>query len=611
MPGRPAPNTIPARDALARAKASRAAAIAACLPLILAAAPAAAAELRLNDDGTLETDRQRVTLGPLGLPEQIAIIPATEELPLERRGENAQPHDEAVLVRIGRGPRLAGPMAIQTMVKGKPVPAAPDQAAAPKMRHNAAVAEADAAAGSYQLSAALRYTDDGRLAFDITTRQTQVDAQPLQLIIPLAGQVNLLYTGVPDQFTIGQSPGKVLEATLPPTEDPGEVWASDSGKPAEALPRLYLGSPDAGFAWAPDNSWPLPGNQPLMIVHRTDAGRLEWRITLRGGEAKGERRHRFTLRALPAGTRPEDHRRRAWLDWPDEKAQTLHADDKTPAWPFDAAPGGYRSCPDVGAAIGSVERDHVDQYPNGFMQTLLAPAAGQAVRLQPNLRDLLPTRADLPGADRQILGRALLHDAAVDIRRLAQPVEGLRTIAALRAFGYFQPDHTEFIPYWRTEGIVRFGEAFDPDSAFNLTQQDPARDTFVSIYRRPIQRDGRTGMSAMFIIMNQQPRPVRAKLYVLQPRRVFGAKGRNDLKARDALDLWDFAEIPDGSDWRRQRISHFAGSHGLLDIEQKSPVIEASNKGLDARVEGPIYIPARDYRILYGQWLAEPENTAR
>jgi len=570
--------------------------------LVVMAAGPAGAEVAIVD-GAVESERHRYTPGAMGLPRQVVVSPTESELPLEARGEGAEAPGEGELVWMGRGPRLAGAVELVGIVNGERKAAEASRTGEPALRDGVAVVEGEGAVGAYKVATRIRYGEDGRIGFDIATSRADADAGPLMVDVPLAGRVNLLFTGLPKDFAVGETRAEAVKATLPTRGEAGEAWASEAGVGAGKLPRLYVGSPDAGFVFEADNDWSVGQATGLVSVHQDELGMTRLRIMLRSGEATGARRHRFTLRALPTGSKPEGHRRRGWLDWPDDMAEPLDAGNGEADWPFDGEAGGYRALSGIGAAIASVERDHVASYPNSLMQVLLGPATGRAARLEPNFRDVLRGRADLPGKGRQIMGRALLHDAAVDGRGLAQPVEALRTIAALRAFGYFEPTGTEFIPYWRTGEIVRYGEAYDPNSAFNLSAKNPARDTFVSVYRRPIERDGRPGVAAMFIIMNQQPSPVRAKLYVLKPERIFGAGGRSRLKARDALDRVDFSAIPEGSDWRREKISRYADATGLMDLEEDSPVIEASGKGLTARVYGPIHIGARDYRVLYGHWI--------
>lgn len=610
--GRAVPTPIRESARLAARRACLSAAL--CVMVVGVSRPAGAQDgLRVEQDGrVLHTPRHRIEVGDAGLPWQIFIKPTVEELPLELRDEGAEVTD-AQRVAIGRGPRLAGAIHLRTKVDGNSQLIEPGKAATVSEADGGVTCQASASVGGYTIDWRVRYTAAGVMHVEVTTDQTADTAAPLELVVPLQGQVNLLFRGLPDDFAVGRTPAEKLDARMPTLPEAGQAWASAPGAAADAVAPLYIGSPDAGFAWQVRQSWPVPDGVSLATIDQDDMGLLTWRLVLRAGRNPGRQTHAFALGVLPAGERPAGHRKAGWLDWPADTARALAAttDDGEPARPFNVEPGGYRTLSQIGAAIASPQNDHIAGYPNSLMQVLLAPAAAQANRIHTNTRAVVPRASDLPGADRQVIGRALLHDAGVGIAGLAQPVEYLRTVQGLRDFGYFDPTGTEFLPYWRSDRYIRFGEAFDPASGFNLSKENPARDTYVSVYRRRIERDGRAGIGVMFVIVNQQPQPARAKLYVLDPQRIFGSGDGSQTRGLDGLRRLDFGDIPEDGDWRRSKIANtniVFDERGLRDLEDDGFVIEHSNKGLTGRVYGPVFIPAKDFRILYGQWLAEPAN---
>jgi hypothetical protein len=251
----------------------------------------------------------------------------------------------------------------------------------------------------------------------------------------------------------------------------------------------------------------------------------------------------------------------------------------------------------------SRERDAIALYPMTLYRALAGCPTGLTVRLQTNVRTLAG-EYEL-ALDRQVLGRALLHDIGVDIRGLGQPAEFLRLTKALREFGFFAADgQTEFIPYWRAAEFVRYGDGFDPNSAFNLTADNPAAGTYVSVYRRPFEKDKKKGVQVLFVIVNERDQSVRQRLSVLDIDRVFG-HGRQRPHGLDIMRKLDYGKVPADSDWGAKAVLGRPAYNkvGLLDLEMRGLVRAASNKGQDAEIYGPVHVDAHDLRLLWGYSL--------
>ncbi|HUU60195.1 MAG TPA: glycoside hydrolase domain-containing protein, partial [Phycisphaerae bacterium] len=260
----------------------------------------------------------------------------------------------------------------------------------------------------------------------------------------------------------------------------------------------------------------------------------------------------------------------------------------------------------------SFELDNVVVYPNSLFKYHSHNYTGMIAMLVP--RDSWPNSIiSRPGddkrLDRQLLGRALLNDIGIQWEgphgRYQHREQCIRLINALIDFGYFETDdRTEMIPYWRNRRLVRYGEEFRADGAFELTKANPYEKVYVTVYRRPLlDRSGKrvTGSKAMFVIMNESDEPVRERLFVLDPKRIFG--GPNRITGAQTIREYDFSKIEKidkNSDWRAPRVSRLANYPSLLDLEDRGVVKAAGTKGREGEIYGPVYIGPHDYRILYG-----------
>jgi hypothetical protein len=201
------------------------------------------------------------------------------------------------------------------------------------------------------------------------------------------------------------------------------------------------------------------------------------------------------------------------------------------------------------------------------------------------------------------LGRALLHDIGVDARGLGQRAAVATLVRALESFGYFKDDgKTEFLPYWRAGGIVRYGEAFTRGNVFEVTEENPMARAHVSVFLRPSAANP-ARLQALFIVVNENDKPAREQFYVLKPERLFG--GPNALTPAAIIKDWDFSGIPEDSDWRRGSMigsvsrPEGAGQFVLKDVEDGGFVTLASMGG-GMEIYGKLFVPARGVRLLLG-----------
>ncbi len=590
---------------------------------------------------TLETGRHLITVGENGLPEQVFIKPVEAELPLEHRGRAVD--DNSLLAGIGRGNMLRGPITLIASMDGNPVPATVTQAARPARRDDGSVAmTATVSMGDTEAALALTIDRTGALSGTITYRGGRVDT--LDLVVPLADQVDTVIANHPASTQVQAHPAAL--GTL--ARGSGVVWANaqaDADRlelPAQpGIPEaLYVGTGDRGFTWLSQDAtgWIADPVHSTMLIERDANGLLTWRIRLvnRAGAIPGSQTVTFALLTHPAGSRPANHRNRSWLDRDRPAAQgpgavtysAWRAASAAPALRADAAVTleaftdyAVLEGPAGGDAV-SVAQNHVHTYPIALMRYLAGGATGNIVSLRSNASALTTSGAN-PATDRVLLGRALLFDIGLDATSVAHLASAANTLAALQRFGFFATDgQTEYIPFWRSHRLVRFGQEWDPDSAFDAVD-DPNAQVHISVYRRPAGPDGHR--KSLFVVVNESDAPVRDTLYVLDPAYAFG--GLNVQTSFDIYGNLDFTGIPENSDWDPRAvkwISHstvttrgegigsmatFAmgdtlqtGQQGgmLEDIETHGIVKTfAVRDGIESY--GPtLFIPAHGFRLLVG-----------
>ena len=326
---------------------------------------------------------------------------------------------------------------------------------------------------------------------------------------------------------------------LPIGQKDGVVWVN-TGK---VLTEVFVGSGDRGFTWKA-TGLDLDTAKPTMQLERDKAGNVTWRCFLVNHPVKLDKPQTMTFSLLiqPAQTKPVTARRQTWLQ------------------------------PAADAIAG-------DTAPLSWHRYLAGTHAGRATQLR--------------GQSKAVLGRALLLDAGVDCAGLANLLDGVTVVQALEEFGALKEDgQTEFIPYWRTAAIIRYGEAFSSDDVFALAPDDPMAAVHLSVWRR--------GKQALIAVVNESDKPVREQLYVLDPAKLFG--GPNRLTISQAIAGWDAAKIPADSDWSKSRFPTSVKGEPpvcLLDVTDKGYVRAAAVKG-GTEVYGPLYIAPHSYRLLLG-----------
>ncbi len=261
------------------------------------------------------------------------------------------------------------------------------------------------------------------------------------------------------------------------------------------------------------------------------------------------------------------------------------------------------------SAHRTFEVDHVVTYPNELVKYNAHNFTGLVTRLAPQdggANSTWSRPGDDKRLDRQLFGRCLLNDIGVRFEgphgKMQHNEQAVRLMNALIDFGYFADDGmTEMIPYWRTDGLVRYGEAFDPEGSFELTETDPNAEVYVTIYRRPILDDNgrRRGYKAMFVIMNESDQPVRGRVFLLDRDRVLG--GENRVRGENVVAGYDWERIEGlvpQSDWRSDKIGGAAKYRALIDMEDRGLIKVSARAKRGQEIYGPVFIRPHDYRVL-------------
>ena len=553
---------------------------------------------------TMETGKHILTLGPTGLPQQITIKADSTELPLElRRGGVEVP--QSALQGLGRGDQLREAMRIIVVAQGNQVVAEPASPAKPVLAADCVKASTELKAGDVSLKLGVVYSGSGRMDFTVTYGGRRKRIEELALIVDIAGLVDTVVPGRPVADTVrAYNPVEFALGT-----EEGIAWANTGESVLRGgrdlpggVPRAYVGSGDRGFTWLCEDTKAglvIDDKAPSMLLIRDKSGLVSWRLRLVNHDTVlgKQQTAKFSILMHPARAKSPDARRTVWT----QPLENLPRSDQT----LDAGPkvGTVSLEGPAGGDALSAKQHLAATYPIKLHRYLAATHTGLSACLHTNASRLVRAGQSL-AADRMALGRALLHDIGVDAAGLAHLAEAATVVKALDAFGCFRGDgNTEFIPYWRTSHIVRYGEVFVAEDAFTLDQQDPLAQVHLSLWRRPHRR--RT--KALIVVVNESPKPVREQLYIVAPAKLFG--GPNQVRARDIIAGWDLSAIPENSDWSKRRLqaqvlSH-AGSHGsdvsLLDMTDRGFVRLAKadrDKGIE--VYGPLHIPPHSYRILYG-----------
>jgi hypothetical protein len=624
-------------------------AVAAFAAATLLSTAAARADITLTNR-LATTPKHIFTIDDTGLPAQLEIRTIATDMPLALRASTNRP--AALLRRIGRGPQLASPIRLEALVDKVTAVAKPDAPAALQKTEEGVEATATWQAGGLKGRLRLVYAAGGSMTGQVTFDPKGVDLERLELVMEFSGPVDTAIAGNP----VAAADGK----PLPPQfgslgSDPGMLWCN-GGTPAGdgtalkgRIQHFFLGNGDRGFTWlaGPADGFAINDKEPSMSVERNREGVTTWRIAMVNVSPKsGERTAAFTLLTHPARTRAANTRREQWQPWADKPAApALDAAARMPlSNTLVRADAGsvYEAFANRALLVGPAGGDAqsaaatlADRYPIGLFRYLCAPHTALGAQLRTDAA-VLTTPAASPAPDRMAMGRALLHDIGMDVCGLANSVASARVAGALESFGYFSDDgRTEFLPYWRTTGIIRYGEESQAKDGFAVEVEDPTARTRVSAFIRP---DG-AKRKALFVIVNEGTNEVRGQLYVQQPTYVFG--GFNSLYVENIYSQLDFSHIPADSDWASARVlmtvpSLISGNTGanlkkgmnparvvppLMDLESGGYVRLVDHGDPTKKygpayavkeffeVYGPIHVPPRGMRLLYGTGLEHVESS--
>ena len=542
--------------------------------------------------------RVHVTVGPSGLPAQIEIREAEEELPLGARGLEGDAR-MAELRAIGRGAQLRAPVRLEVIQKGQVILAEPV---------GEPTREGDAVKGSLRAgSVALNVTVRGEGgALELTVETLSGEMERLALVIEPGGAIDFALAGFP---LPGMDP-----ASFSVKGGEGEVWRVDAPVPEH----LFVGNGDRGWTVIPGEGWRVGPEAPVSTLMRAPDGTMTWRLFLVHQPRAVDGRGRATLMFLthPQRFRPTDARRQGWLTWPHPEAEAAPAPlnwkgyrSFQPASAVLRADGAglYESQAPwavlgVGTGGDTEAAEGAGRYPARLFRFLAGTHAGQIRRIEGVSGQTIRSGGN-PFPDRALLGLALVHDIGVDVGRLAHLVEGARIVGVLQRFGYFETDElTERIPWWRSAGLLRYGEGAGEADLFSDRpgESDPAARVRATVYRRPV-REGARQTHTLIVLYNENPTMVRDQLYILNPEAVFG--GSNGITAGEVMGAWDFSFMPDHNDWSKAGVVLGAKPAEIVlrDEEEGGVVRRQAAKG-GVETYGPnLAIRGRDFRILYGR----------
>jgi hypothetical protein len=571
--------------------ASPTARLAACFTAVALTASAAAAPPAL-DGNAVRSGRVTFTVDASGLPATITIPPRPAELPLTARGGNP-PAD--VLAAIGRGPLLRSPVRFEAVVAGKPIAAEVKEAAKPAAAEGGIRAAAKLAAGPLAIAATTTYRDTGTVDLDLETTGDE-SIGGLKIVVPLAGVVDL---AIPLAAAAKGDPP--LGAFTPAAID-GVAWSAAKGNgspavvPAAGLASpVFFGSGDRGIVFTARDAagWPLdPAGSSLEIV-RDQAGAVEAHLSLANQPQglAGKKTFKCALQVLPASAAEPAGRAQAWQK-PAAGGRPMAEGLEAPIVEGSLdVPAAAVFLPD--GSLGSIEL---------FRYLAGAPAGLPGViRGDPAARQAAGGSAS---RSRALIGRALLHGLVVDGGALAHRADLLRAVKALAAGGLFdEAAAVETVPYWRSAGLARYGEVFESGDGFETTSENPVARVHTAAF--VVARGGKPDgpRQTLFVVVNEGDKPIREQFYVTNPKAAFG--GPNRASAKRLVGSWDYAGLPADSDWSKQvLVGSTPGTEkkldaALVDLEDGGFVAQtAATEALE--VYGPLFIPARSYRLLWG-----------
>ena len=271
----------------------------------------------------------------------------------------------------------------------------------------------------------------------------------------------------------------------------------------------------------------------------------------------------------------------------------------TSATTFESYAQGSWMTESAAGETKSYEIDHITRFPLNGWRFASSTCKGLTVYHGPRF-GLDTDPGDNPRLDRARLGRVLAHDLGASAT--GNNMEHYAHVFnALAEFGYFEEETIEHIPYWRSGGLVRYGEKFHGDS-FDLDAEDPFAQVHVSIYRRAYKKaNGKQGYKALFVIVNEGWEPLRGRLHILAPDRIFG--GPNNLLLTEVHKHRDY-ELPFGLGYLKPAYPY--GRYlGLKDADTQGTVVRSlykEGKEVPREIYGPVYVRGHDFRLLYGHY---------
>jgi hypothetical protein len=562
-------------------------------------------------------------MGSNSLPAQIAIEATPEELPLERRKPGAKVSDQE-LEELGRGPQLKAPMRLEVMTAGKTVTLVPMEFTAPTLNNEVATSRAKLVGGGVNATVESVVGCDGSLVVKVTYGGGS-KVESLALAMEINGVVDTAVSGgapfTAKNFSLGEGEGLLWGNAAPVA---GAALTEANRGVSGVIPHLFWGSGDRGWTWLTEgeNGWMVVPAAPTMTLTRDKTGAVIWRVLLVNQPAnlKGERTVVFTLLTHPSVSRAVGFRKSIWLDWPFSGKAPQIPPLSIKARPglsglvradagsvVEARAGALLLEGPAGGEAVSAAKTLADTFPLALFRYLAGTHTGVGGRLLANSPNLVRP-GQSPDCDRMVLGRALLHDVGVDPAGVTHLALMARVVGALSKFGYFETDgQVEYIPYWRSQTVVRYGEAHSGKDAFEENASDPMSRVKVSIWRRPAE--GGRGAKALLLMINEGAVPVREQLYILNPQRLFGRP--NALRYKDCTKQWDLSSIPADSDWAGIKNAEIVSTDKfLLDLEDLGGTREVSNKG-GLEVYGRTFIPAKGFRLLWGSAVSPSSGGAK
>jgi hypothetical protein len=126
-----------------------------------------------------------------------------------------------------------------------------------------------------------------------------------------------------------------------------------------------------------------------------------------------------------------------------------------------------------------------------------------------------------PALDRANVASALLHDIGTEVGRLANRYVYRNVVNALERFGYFEEgDVIEWVPYWRSRHLYRFGPALGQKAAAEdflgdgfMTDEEKKRAEANLGVLCSIFRNKKTG-KGLLVLVNSQGEPLEDYLFV-------------------------------------------------------------------------------------------------